>query len=342
VNGKRTLRQSLDTRDLARARKNAAALEDLDAPVLKPIGDALKSFMDQCAHLAVSTRGKYQNALDYFKRYCDSRHEDNVTGMTTEFLDGYRTSRTLSAVTWRREMQTLRQFFGFCHDRGWIRQNITKPIKNPRNIKPNEIEPYTANEIAKMLAACDKFGRGPYERSRAKAIVLLLRYTALRIGDIAMLTRDRISWDGNRWRIFLRTEKSGAPVFLPLPDVVKQAVDALPVPRGAGEDPKHLFWNGLTSKRALMGITERTLAAVFKESGVVAPRAHRFRHTLATELLGRGASFEDVADILGNSPTIVRKHYAKWSPARQRRIDELMDAMIGPPAPVPVKSARTN
>ncbi len=37
--------------------------------------------------------------------------------------------------------------------------------------------------------------------------------------------------------------------------------------------------------------------------------AHRFRHTMATELLGRGPSFEDAADILGNSPDAVRKHY---------------------------------
>jgi integrase len=63
---------------------------------------------------------------------------------------------------------------------------------------------------------------------------------------------------------------------------------------------------------------------VFKISGVVSAQAHRFRHTLATELLGRGATFEEVADILGNSPEIVRKHYGKWSPARQSRIDDLM------------------
>ena len=36
------------------------------------------------------------------------------------------------------------------------------------------------------------------------------------------------------------------------------------------------------------------------------------------------ATREDIADILGNSPVIVRKHYAKWSPARQKRIDDLM------------------
>ena len=32
----------------------------------------------------------------------------------------------------------------------------------------------------------------------------------------------------------------------------------------------------------------------------------------------------DVADILGISETIARKHYAKWSPARQERISALM------------------
>jgi site-specific recombinase XerD len=48
------------------------------------------------------------------------------------------------------------------------------------------------------------------------------------------------------------------------------------------------------------------------------------RHTFATELLGNGARFEEVADILGNSPEVVRKHYAKWSPDRQSHIDDLM------------------
>ena len=75
----------------------------------------------------------------------------------------------------------------------------------------------------------------------------------------------------------------------------------------------------------MKSIAERSLAAVFKSSMVPRAHAHRFRHTLATELLGNGASFEEVADILGNSPEIVRKHYAKWSPARQSRIDDLME-----------------
>ena len=50
---------------------------------------------------------------------------------------------------------------------------------------------------------------------------------------------------------------------------------------------------------------------MFKKSGVKNAHAHRYRHTLATRLLEQGATFEEVADILGNSPEVVRKHYGE-------------------------------
>jgi integrase len=152
-------------------------------------------------------------------------------------------------------------------------------------------------------------------------MILLLDNTALRISDIAMLARDRVQGG----RIFLRTAKSGQLVFLPVWKATQTALDSLPAPRGAEATPRYYFWNGTTSKRAVVGIAERTLAAVFKKSGVLGAHAHRFRHTLATRLLGNGAAtLQDVADILGNSPEIVRKHYEKWSSARQARIDRVM------------------
>ena len=63
---------------------------------------------------------------------------------------------------------------------------------------------------------------------------------------------------------------------------------------------------------------------MFTKSVVKDAHAHRVRHTLATELLGRGATEQEAADILGISPAIVQKHYGKWSQARQNRIFELM------------------
>ena len=96
------------------------------------------------------------------------------------------------------------------------------------------------------------------------------------------------------------------------------------LPRNAAADCPCYFWNGQSSRRAMVGIAERTLSAVFKKSAVKGAHAHRYRHTLATRLLEKGATFEEVADILGNSPDVVRKHYAKWSKGRQANIDRLM------------------
>jgi len=66
------------------------------------------------------------------------------------------------------------------------------------------------------------------------------------------------------------------------------------------------------------------LTRVFREAKIAGARAHRFRHTLATGILARGGTMADVADVLGISEHIARRHYAKWSSARQERISTIM------------------
>jgi len=313
---------------MARARKRAMDLEDPQSGFQqRTLAEAVSAFDAHCvsASLKDSTLRKYRNTLAHLQEFCESRGIVDMTEISVDTLDAFRASRGIAVITNSKELELLRQFFRFCFVRHWTHENPAAEIKGPRNIQPNEIEPFTPDEVGNIIAACDTFGRRDYERLRARAMILALRYTALRIGDVAMLARDRISRDGKRWRIFLRTEKNGKPVFLPIPYELRLALNAVPTPRGAPLDSRFYFWNGITSERAVKGIAERTLAAVFKESKVERAHAHRFRHTLATELVGAGASFETVADILGNSPGIVRKHYAKWSPARQANIDALLD-----------------
>jgi hypothetical protein len=45
---------------------------------------------------------------------------------------------------------------------------------------------------------------------------------------------------------------------------------------------------------------------------------------MATDILARGGTMADVADVLGVGEHIARKHCAKWSPARQQRISSVM------------------
>lgn len=321
LNGRRH-RKSLDTRDWARAGRKIDELEDPKAPRLKPITEAAEAFEQSILSLESSTQRKYRNVLRKFQTYCESAGLHDVADVTVERLDAYRAARRISRVTAQKELETLRQFFGFCRERNWTKENPAKLIKSAKNIKPAEVVPYTPEELTRIISACDEIGRGAYERTRARAMVLLLNNTALRVSDVATLARDRV----HAGRILLRTKKTGDTVYLPVWRDTQTALEALPAPRGASAESRYFFWNEITSRRAVVGIAERTLAAVFKKSEVPRAHAHRFRHTLATRLLGMGGTEQEVADILGNSPEIVRKHYAKWSQARQKRIDALMTA----------------
>ena len=66
----------------------------------------------------------------------------------------------------------------------------------------------------------------------------------------------------------------------------------------------------------------------------VKPTPHRFRHTFARIILQRGVSVRDVADLLGNSEQMVRKHYAAWIPERQARLTKILqEAFTDKPKP---------
>jgi integrase/recombinase XerC len=323
MNGKR-FRKTLKTRDLQRAWKKLAALESPDAIESKPVPEATAGFLEHCHQLEGSTLRKYKNIVVKFAAFCAGAHIEYMDELILPELDSYWAGRGLARTTAGKELQTLRQFFGFCIERNWMRENLAKKIK-PLKAKAAPVVPYTPAEVAAMIAACDAIGRGSYERLRARAMVLTLRYTGLRISDVATLERDRI----HGGQILLHAQKNGGTIFLPVPVELAKALEAVPAPRGSELDPRYFFWNGITSRRAVVGIAERTMATVFEKSGVKDAHAHRFRHTLATDILVKGGDMEDVADVLGISSVIARRHYAKWTQARQDRITNLMQ-MVHP------------
>ncbi len=342
LDGRRCLR-SLKTRDWQRAIRLAERFERPNAertdlvPCAQPgcpirvergrcethqkrIDEAIEAFHGANAYLGHGTKRNYRRTLEHLRVHSLRLGVANIDDISVDMLDSFRSSRAISALTWSKELQTLRHFFRFAVDRKWTAENPAARVTMPKNIKPTDKEPYNRNEIVKILAACDAFGQRPYERLRARAMVLLLRYTALRISDVATLARDRV----RNGEIYLRTMKNGKVIKLPAPAELRAGLDAVPAPLGTESDCRYFFWSGNGTTRSAIRDVTRTLAAVFKASGVPGAHAHRFRHTLATELLEAGGSLEDVAEVLGNSPNIIRKHYAKWSLLRQERIAALM------------------
>jgi len=325
LNGVR-VRESLKTRDLQRAAKRIAELEDsrLGKP-RKALDSAIKAFHENHWDNAPETQRKYHRILNKLTEFCDRRSITYLDGINVETMDRYAAWRQAANWTWIKEIELLRQFFEFCRDREWTTRNPARCLKRPIMREANDIVPYTSDEIVRIIAACDRIGRSAYERRRARAMVLLMRYAGLRISDVITLSRDNII--GNR--LEKRAVKNHRMIRVELPPIVLSALEALPHPKAAAQNCRFYFCGTTASLRSLVKGAQRTMSAVFGRSGVERAHCHRFRHTLASDLLGRGGRIEEIADILGDSPATIRRYYAKWTPEYQSRKDALIRTIHG-------------
>jgi integrase len=170
-------------------------------------------------------------------------------------------------------------------------------------------------------ATISEDSRSPAGRAKADGD----RRPRLRISDVVTLAREHIQ--GNH--LEKRAVKNKKWIRVELPSVVLEALDRLPPPKAAARDNKRYFYSDTTGLRSLVKGAWRTMNAVFKRSGVEGAHPHRFRHTLASELLGKGGDIDKVAAILGDSAAIIRRYYAKWTPEYQSRQDALIRTIHG-------------
>jgi site-specific recombinase XerD len=325
VDGKR-LRVSLKTRDLRRAARRLAEMEQQPfVRARKRLSAAIEAFHAVQDGRADETRRKYTRLLNYLADYCARHSIEYLDQLSVEALDGYSRGRAKENWTWLKELELLRQFFNFCIDREWTTKNPAKKLRRPQLLEANDVVPYTREEIVKMIAACDRIGKASYERLRARAMVLVMRFVGLRISDVVTLSKEHLR--GNH--LEKRAVKNRRWIRVELPAVVLEALERLPHPKAAPEDSKLFFSSGKASLRSSVKGAQRTLAAVFKRAGVERAHAHRFRHSLASEILGKGGTIEDAASILGDSPATIRRHYAKWTPEYQSRQDSILRMVHG-------------
>jgi len=232
-------------------------------------------------------------------------------------LRAFRASWTGEAgITAQKKLERLRAFFRFAHDGGWTDGNPAAKLKNPKITQPPTL-PFAREETVRTLAACDfypdNYGRTGQENARRlRALVLLLRYSGLRIRDAVTLPREHVA--GNK--LFLYTAKTGVPVWCPLPQFVIDALDLCP---GAA---RYFFWSGESKPKSAVGDWQRSLRKLFALAGVPGGHAHRFRDTFAVELLLAGVPLERVSMLLGHaSVKVTEKHYAPWVLARQEQLE---------------------
>ena len=260
--------------------------------------------------LSKATLAKYRLMFRHLAEFAAKNGFLFLKQLDLNALRDFRDSWELAPRTALRKLDRARAFFRFASENEWISTNPARLIRGPANIRDTQKLPFEPAEMERILQACRQVRIQGCSNDRLLPFVLVLRYSALRIGDASMLAIDRfedersVSLHAKERHPRLRTAsaRSHEP----------RSRHRTAARRVSVHGPESLWME------AASVLWRRKLAVVFAAAKVQGGHPHRFRHTLAVELLKKGVPMEEVSILLGHSSIrITEKHYASWVQARQ-------------------------
>lgn len=284
------------------------------------VKQAVQAFIEDKAQQALSKnwQRKLSRELSDFARWCDSQVVLRVSDVTLHRLEEYRKTWDGSPITRRKRQERLRSFFLYCLRHKWVSENPAAHLSTIKVSQPPTL-PLTREQFEAVVEAAWRYNPKAADknsrRQRAVAMLLLLRWSGLRISDAARLERTALS---DRGTLRLYTQKTGEAVYVPLPPLVVAALRELP-----NINPRYFFWNGTSAVESPGKRWWSTLKTIFVSVGMPDAHPHMLRDTFAVEMLQAEVTLEQVSILLDHkSVKITEKHYAPWIRARQEQLEQ--------------------
>lgn len=204
--------------------------------------------------------------------YLSYRRENSGKKLGNRTLDGMR--------------RCYSSFFSWLSAEGLIGRNpcaAIKQIKYRKEVK----KPYSAAEMEKLRRAC--------ANKRDLALLDFLYCTGCRVSEVARLNIDDIDFENMECTVLGKGNKERT-VYLS-----EVAAMNLGEYLASREDGNEALFTGKGTERLGKNGIEVLLKRLGKKAGVINVHPHRYRRTLATNLLDRGMNIQDVAVILGHA-----------------------------------------
>lgn len=211
-----------------------------------------------------------------------------VPSVNVYHLRNYLTQRKSTGVSDRTldgERSILCSFFGWLNREGLLPYN---PAANLSTIKYRKKvrTPLSSTDIEKLKECCDS--------DRDKALIAFLLSSGCRISEVCQLNRDNIDFANARCTVIGKGNKERI-VYL---DSV--AIMLLQRYLNSRTDAHEALFIGKGTSRMTPGGVRFRLNQIADRAGVEHVHPHRFRRTLATNLINRGMPIQEVAVVLGH------------------------------------------
>lgn len=197
----------------------------------------------------------------------------------------YEKEKGLQDKTLEGQRSIFSSYFNWLQREGLI---IKNPCANLGTIKYQKQVKFPFSEVDIMLL------RESCKNVRDKALISFLLCTGCRISELTQLDIVDVNFEQKEVKILGKGNKER---IVYLDDLcVKQLKDYL----GARKDTSPALFVGKGTNRISSNGVRANLHRIASDAGVNNVHPHRFRRTLATNLINRGMSIQEVATILGH------------------------------------------
>jgi hypothetical protein len=154
--GGKSLRHSLDTRNLEQAQRRLRETE-ADPRVNakdKSVSAASGTYIEDCDSRGLSKEliNRYRSIVMLLATYCAVAGVSTIRAIDIELLSRFTKNLGVGPTTMKTRIGDLRTFFYFCFDKGWVNINPAARLKQPRGHKPN-VMPFAEEAQSAIMAA---------------------------------------------------------------------------------------------------------------------------------------------------------------------------------------------
>lgn len=222
--------------------------------------------------------------LCYFNKSVDSIKENDLF----VYLTKYKSIRKVSNTYLNNIRRVFSSFFGWLSNKGFISKNPAiglEPIKIEKKIRKG----FSDEELDKLKRSCNN--------KRDLALIEFMYSTGVRASELVSLNRRDIDYYGKSVIVYGKGSKEREVYLTPIAcSYLKEYLD------DRKDDNEALFVsNRAPHDRLTVAGVERILKKLGKVADVDNVHPHRFRRTMATNVLRKGMPLEEVKELLGHS-----------------------------------------
>lgn len=228
---------------------------------------------------------RYADLLSTFISRLDRRLHEITAFDIRLYLSMYKEQRKVKNRTLDNMRKVLSSFFGWLHDEEFLPRNPCRAVKSIKYDKVLRL-PFSGEDMEKLKNAC--------RNARDIALVHFLHATGCRVSEVVSVDITDIDFQNRQLVVY---GKGGKERTVYLTPVAAMYLEKYLLTR---KDTSKALFTGKGSSRLKKNGIEAVMKRLGERAGVNNVHPHRFRRTLATELIARGAALQDVQMILGH------------------------------------------